>query len=73
MDAAVAQLARFVARPDVAPVLLRDVEDLHGPDLDQVLADRLADAYDAAVVADALAKLVGESGPVALLAHDLGL
>ena len=36
--------------PGLAPLVLglRDVEDLHDADLDLVLADRLADAYDAA-------------------------
>jgi hypothetical protein len=48
------------------------VEDLHDADLDLVLADRLADAYAAADVAVALARLVGQPGPAALTAHDLG-
>ncbi len=59
--------------PPALPFALRDVEDLHDADLDHVLADALADRYDAAVTATALAQLVGHSGPVALLAHDLGL
>ena len=72
-----ARTARFVAFPDSAPVVLgpvvlRDVEDLHDADLDLVLADKLADAYDAADVAIALARLLGEPGPAALVAHDLG-
>ena len=71
-----ARTARFVAFPDsapvvLAPVVLRDVEDLHDADLDLVLADKLADAYDAADVATALARLLGEA-PAALTAHDLG-
>jgi hypothetical protein len=57
----------------VSPFALRDVEDLHDADLDNVLADALADRYDAVVMAAALAQLVGDSGPVAMLAHDLGL
>ena len=57
----------------VRPFALRDVEDLHDADLDNVLADALADRYDAVVMAAALAQLVGDSGPVAMLAHDLGL
>ena len=61
-----------VASP-VRLVPLRDVEDLHDADLDNVLADALADRYDAMVMATALAQLVGDSGPVAMLAHDLGL
>jgi hypothetical protein len=61
-----------VALP-VRPFALRDVEDLHDADLDNVFADGLADRYDAAVIAMALAQLVGDSGPVAMLAHDLGL
>ena len=76
MTIAVDRTARFVAFPDSAPVVLgpvvlRDVEDLHDADLDLVLADRLADAYDAADVATALAHLLGEA-PAALTAHDLG-
>ena len=80
MTNAVAQSARFVAFEhstivdtvvDRAPVVLQDVEDLHDADLDLVLADRLADAYDAADVATALARLLGNT-PAALLAHDLG-
>ncbi len=65
METAVALPAR--------PFVLRDLEDLHDSDLDDVLADRLADGYDAMVMATALARLVGDSGPVAMLAHDLGL
>ena len=61
-----------VALP-VRPFALRDIEDLHDADLDNVLADALADRYDAVVMATALAQLVGDSGPVAMLAHDLGL
>ena len=61
------------AAPTTRLVALRDVEDLHDRDLDDVLADGLADRYDALVMATALAQLVGESGPVAMLAHDLGL
>jgi hypothetical protein len=61
-----------VALP-VRPFVLRDVEDLHDADLDNVLADALTDRFDAVVVAAALAQLVGRSGPVAMLAHDLGL
>jgi hypothetical protein len=76
MTIAVDRTARFVAFPDSAPVVLgpvvlRDVEDLHDADLDLVLADKLADAYDAADVATALARLLGEA-PAALTAHDLG-
>jgi predicted DCC family thiol-disulfide oxidoreductase YuxK len=72
MTNAVAQSARFVAFEHSAPVVLRDVEDLHDADLDLVLADKLADAYDAADVAIALARLLGEPGLAALVAHDLG-
>ena len=87
MDTAPAQPARFVERRRAgsvpprgvvfverrrpAPVLLVDVEDLHDTDLDDVLADRLADQYDAVLVAAVLAQQIGTSGPVALLAHDL--
>jgi hypothetical protein len=76
MTIAVAQSARFVAFErstivDLAPIALRDVEDLHAADLDLVLADKLADAYDAADVAIALARLLGRPGPAALESHDL--
>src|SRR6478735_6976348 len=52
-----ARTARFVAFPDAAPVLLApvvltDVDDLHDADFDLVLADQLADAYDAADMAN---------------------
>lgn len=76
MTTAVARPARFVAFPDsapivlAAPVVLRDVEDLHDADLDLVLADELADAYDAADIANALARLLGQE-PAALTAHAL--
>jgi hypothetical protein len=59
--------------PSARPFALRDVEDLHDADLDNVFADALAERYDALVIATALAQLVGDSGPVAMLAHDLGL
>jgi hypothetical protein len=76
MTIAAATTARFVAFAhsavvDLAPVVLRGVEDLHDADLDLVLADRLADAYDAADIAMALARLLGEPAPAALDAHDL--
>jgi hypothetical protein len=61
-----------VALP-VLPFALLDVDDLHDADLDDVYADGLADRYDALVMSAALAQLVGDSGPVAMLAHDLGL
>jgi hypothetical protein len=71
-----ARTARFVAFPDaapmlLAPVVLQDVDDLHDADFDLVLADQLADAFDAADVANALARLLGEV-PAALTAHDFG-
>ena len=80
MTNAVAQNARFVASEhsaviDLAPIVLRDVEDLHFADFDLVVADKLADAYDAydaADVAVALARLLGEPASAALVAHDLG-
>jgi hypothetical protein len=71
METAVALPARFVAYPDAAPIVLRDVEDLHDADLDLVLADRLADSMGATEVASALAELVLRPGS-ALLVHDLG-
>jgi hypothetical protein len=75
MTIATATTARFVgfahsAIVDLAPVL-RDVEELHDADLDLVLADKLADAYDAADMAIALARLLGAPAPAALDAHDL--
>jgi hypothetical protein len=71
METAVALPARFVAYPDAAPMVLRDVEDLHDADLDLVLADRLADSLGATNVASALAELVLRPGS-AMLVHDLG-
>jgi hypothetical protein len=70
METAAALPARFVARPAAAPLVLRDVEDLHDADLDLVLADRLADSLGAAMTASALAELVLRPGS-ALLVHDL--
>jgi hypothetical protein len=70
METAVALPARFVAYPDAAPLVLRDVEDLHDADLDLVLADRLADSLGAATTASALAELVLRPGS-AMLVHDL--
>ncbi|MGZ4540806.1 MAG: hypothetical protein ACXVX8_17905 [Blastococcus sp.] len=80
METAFAPTARFVAYADGTPVVLRDVEDLHDADLDDLLADRLADtavhpsAIDAAVVAAAagVARMVAQPGRAALMAHDLG-
>ena len=72
METAFAPTARFVAFVDTAPVELRDIEDLHPADLDGVLADRLADGYAPARSATSLARLVGDPGRAALLAHDLG-
>jgi hypothetical protein len=68
MTAAVAQPVRFVAFADDAPIVLRDVEDLHDADLDQILAGEIPDA----AAAVALARLVARSGPAAVTAHDLG-
>ena len=70
----------FVERRRPTPVLLRDVDDLHDADLDDVVADKLAESYGglpldifgAIASATALAGLIGQSGPVALRAHDLG-
>jgi hypothetical protein len=71
MTTAAASTARSVAFAHTAPVVLSDIEDLHDADLDLVLADKLADAYDAADMAMALARLLGEPAPAALDAHDL--
>jgi len=76
MTIATATTARFVgfahsAIIDLAPVVLRDVEELHDADLDLVLADKLADAYDAADMAIGLARLLGAPAPAALDAHAL--
>jgi hypothetical protein len=76
MSIAADRTARFLAFPDAAPMLLapvvvRDVDDLHDADFDLALADELADAYNAADVANALARLLGEM-PAALTAHDFG-
>jgi hypothetical protein len=64
----------FVERRRTAPVLLRDVDDLHGDDLDGLLADQMAYGFTAAQAADAaamLAELIGATSPAALVAHDL--
>jgi len=76
MTIAADRTARFVAFPDAAPMLaapvdVRHVDDLHEADFDLVLADELADAYNAADMANALARLLGEM-PAALTAHDFG-
>jgi len=79
METAFAPTARFVAYADGTPVVLRDVEDLHDADLDDLLADRLADAtihpsaLDAAAVAAAtgLARMLAKPGRAALMAHDV--
>jgi hypothetical protein len=71
METAVALPARFVAYAYAAPLVLRDVEDLHDADLDLVLADRLAESLGAATTASALAELVLRPGS-AMLVHDLG-
>ena len=70
--------ARFVAFEhsvvvDLAPIVLWDVEDLHDADLDLVLGDRIADAYNAADVANALARLLGAPATTALEAHGLAV
>jgi hypothetical protein len=71
METALALPALFVAYADAAPVVLRDIEDLHDADLDLVLADRLADSLGATHTASALAELVLRPGS-ALMVHDLG-
>jgi hypothetical protein len=76
MTIAADRTARFMAFPDaapmlLAPVVLQDADDLHDADFDLVLADKLADAYNAEDVANALARLLGEM-PAALTAHDFG-
>lgn len=63
--------AGFVERRRPAPVLLRDVDDLHDADLDGLLADQMVVGVSAAQAATALAGLIGANGPAALLAHDL--
>jgi hypothetical protein len=70
METALALPALFVAYADAAPVVLRDIEDLHDADLDLVLADRLADSLGATNTASALAELVLRPGS-ALMVHDL--
>src|SRR3954469_15863388 len=44
METACAPTARFVAYADGAPMILRDIEDLHDADLENELADRLTEA-----------------------------
>ena len=72
METAFALPAVFLAFVDSAPVVLRDIEDLHDADLDLVLADRLADSLGAATSASALAELVLRPGS-ALMVHDLSV
>ena len=69
----------FIERRRPTPVLLRDIDDLHDVDLDDVVADKLAEGYGvptdpfaAFATATALARLIGQSGPVAFRAHGLG-
>ncbi|HEY0127042.1 MAG TPA: hypothetical protein VGB58_07895 [Blastococcus sp.] len=59
------------AQDPSAPIVLRDVEDLHDADHDGVLSDALADAGVAVASAGALAGLVGR-GQGADAAHALG-
>lgn len=61
-----------LAASPASAVFLRDIEDLHDADLDQVLADRLAESADAlrAAVTAELARQIGQ--PAALRAHALG-
>ncbi|MGY1916551.1 hypothetical protein ABC795_11005 [Blastococcus sp. HT6-30] len=62
-----------LAASPASAVFLRDIEDLHDADLDQVLADRLAESADAlraAVTAAELARQVAQ--PAALRVHALG-
>jgi hypothetical protein len=65
METAVALPARFVAFADAAPILLRDVDDLHDADFDALLADEL----DPVRTASSLAELVVRPGS-ALMVHD---
>jgi hypothetical protein len=67
METAAALPARFIAFPDAAPVVLRDVDDLHDADLEGILDDEL----DVATATASLAQLVVRPGS-ALLVHDLG-
>ncbi len=69
----------FVERRRPTPVLLRDIDDLHEADLDDVVADKLAEGYGgvpmdtfgAFATAAALARLIGQTGPAAFRAHGL--
>jgi hypothetical protein len=71
METAFAPAARFVAFADSAPILVTDVEDLHDADQDAFLGDRLAEGSGPVDAAGALARLVGQPGRAALLAHEL--
>ncbi len=71
METAFAPAARFVAFADSAPILVTDVEDLHDADQDAFLGDRLAEGARPVHAAGALARLVGQPGRAALLAHEL--
>ena len=57
---------------DSGTYALRDVDDLHDADLDEVLAERLAETYRLPTSsAAAVAQLVRQPGRAALLAHEL--
>jgi hypothetical protein len=58
---------------DGGAVFLRDIDDLHDADLDQLLADRLAESADALRAAVAAAELARQvARPAALRSHALG-
>ncbi len=63
----------FVERRRPAPVLVVEVDDLHAPDADRVLADALDYGFGTGAEAPlgAVLLLAGLIGPAALAAHDL--
>ena len=63
----------FVERRRPVPVPMVDVDDLHDADLDALLTAALDERYDALAEVRALTQVIGRSGPVGMLAHDLGL
>jgi hypothetical protein len=70
MKSAAASTAR--GSRDPGTYALRDVDDLHDADLDEVLADRLAETYrHPTTSAAAVAQLVRGPGRAVLLAHEL--
>ncbi len=61
----------FVERRRPVPVFVVEVDDLHAPDADGLLADALDYGFGGAAALGAATLLAGLIGPDALAAHDL--